>query len=150
MTPNSSNGLFCRFHGRDIVITSVGGDITIEATLYATPGDEPLGEELLQAAQDIGANLTSVTNALLDALGAGESQLLSTSTNLCPPARDCSGNGTCDAETGACNCVGNWWGINCETPCICENGGECVGALCVCTYPYYDMRCNSTVSCDQC
>lgn len=131
----------------DVSVTSIGGDITIEVTLVATPGADPLGDDLLDLALELQSNMTSITTALLDELGAEEAQLISSEANLCPESRDCNGNGTCDPNTGKCVCVGNWWGINCDTACECENNGECKNALCHCMFPYYGLRCSEIRIC---
>ena len=128
----------------DITITSNGGDITVTATLESNESEDPLGENLVATGQEASTNLTDITNAILDALGGVDTQLLSTTVDLCPVERDCNGRGTCDPQTGVCACVGDWWGIDCETACECENDGECKNALCHCDYPYYGLRCNST------
>lgn len=130
----------------EITVTSNAGDITIVATLEANPSTDPLGEELAATGQEAGENLEAITESLLLALGVGPDNALVLSTTLeyCPVERDCNGRGVCDPETGICACVGNWWGIECETPCECVNGGECKNALCHCDYPFYGLRCNST------
>ena len=128
----------------DIAVTSNGGDITVTTTIETIPGDDPSGEELIDLTQEVSTNLTDITQALLDALEADETQILSTSVDLCSEGRDCNGRGTCDPDTGVCACVGDWWGINCELACECVNGGTCVNALCQCDFPYYGLRCNST------
>lgn len=33
------------------------------------------------------------------------------------------------------------------TPCFCENGGFCVDNYCVCTFPWYGLRCNNILTC---
>lgn len=131
----------------DVTITSTGGDITIDVTLVAIPGADPLGDDLLDLALELQANMTSITTTLLDELGAEEAQLISSGANLCPESRDCNGNGSCDPETGSCVCVGNWWGINCDTVCECENNGECKDALCHCLFPYYGLSCTEIRVC---
>jgi hypothetical protein len=134
----------------NIEITSDGGEITISATLEALPNSDPLGTELLATAQALYTDMVDVTTALLIALGASDSELLSSNINLCAPDRDCSGNGSCNSYTGVCACVGNWWGINCETPCECFNGGECVKAFCHCKFPFFGLRCNNDSGCSTC
>jgi hypothetical protein len=134
----------------NIEITSDGGEITISATLEALPNSDPLGAELLATAQALYTDMVDVTTALLIALGASDSELLSSNINLCAPDRDCSGNGSCNSYTGVCACVGNWWGINCETPCECFNGGECVKAFCHCKFPFFGLRCNNDSGCSTC
>ena len=135
----------------DIVVTSNGGDITVTATLEALPSNDPWGDDLIDTSQGLLTNLTSITNTLLDSLNGDVTQLLTTTIDLCPYPRDCNGRGSCNDDTGVCACVGNWWGINCETECTCINGGECVKALCQCEFPYYGLRCDSTsVVCQTC
>jgi hypothetical protein len=134
----------------NIEITSDGGEITISATLEALPNSDPLGAELLATAQALYTDMINVTTALLNALGASDSDILSSNIDLCAPDRDCSGNGSCNSNTGVCACVGNWWGINCETPCECFNGGECVKAFCHCKFPFFGLRCNSDSGCSTC
>jgi hypothetical protein len=133
----------------DVYVTSNGGFLTLTVTLNAKPSDDPLGEDLLGVAQVLHTNVTAITNTLLYVLGlpSDEAYLLTSDVDLCPPVRDCSNNGECDDVTGACSCVGNWWGINCETPCECNNGGECVKALCHCEYPWYGLRCGDARDC---
>lgn len=74
-------------------------------------------------------------------LGAEEAQFIPSEANLCPDSRDCNGNGTCDPNTGKYICVGNWWGVNCDTACECKN------ALCHCTFPYYGLTCSEIRVC---
>jgi hypothetical protein len=130
----------------DLVVTSNGGDITITAVLYAEDSSDPLGVDLLQTAQDLQNDLTNITNVLLNEIGAVGTQLLQSTLDLCPEARDCTDNGVCDDDTGVCECVGDWWGINCETPCTCANG-SCVNAYCQCQFPYYGLRCDVEKDC---
>jgi len=75
----------------------------------------------------------------------------------------CSNAGTCDAITGACVCVGNWSGENCDED-LCENvdcgdHGSCQAGICVCTDgftgpscetapPCYGVDCNNHGSCN--
>lgn len=70
--------------------------------------------------------------------------------DFCPPSRLCSGNGVCNDNTGICECVGDWWGVDCETPCVCENGGICVDAYCRCPFPWWGQRCNKESECTTC
>lgn len=131
----------------NILITSNGGDVTVTATLTALPSPDPLGESLVQIIENLQTELTNITTTLVNDLGVSGDSVLSSTIDLCPVERDCNGNGSCDDSTGLCTCVGNWWGINCETACTCVNDGECINALCHCEYPYYGLRCNSTIDC---
>mmetsp|Transcript_27499 Transcript_27499/g.84373 ORF Transcript_27499/g.84373 Transcript_27499/m.84373 type:complete len:253 (-) Transcript_27499:497-1255(-) len=48
------------------------------------------------------------------------------------PARECSGNGLCDRETGRCLCFPSWEGSACERracPRACSGHGQCVSML---------------------
>lgn len=133
----------------DIIVTSSGGDITVTADLQGILGADPLAEDLIEVSENLQSDMESITDTLLDALGASPSDayLIESTLNLCPADRDCSGNGTCDPATGVCTCVGDWWGINCETPCVCNNGGDCVNAYCQCLFPYYGLRCDDEKDC---
>lgn len=119
----------------NVTIKSYGGNVTVIATLKADPSSDPLGTDLIDTARDLKDDMKSIILGLVSA-----SDVL-IQLDLCPDARDCYGRGTCDTQTGICECSGDFWGINCETVCECVNGGECRDAYCHCQWPNYGLRC---------
>lgn len=54
----------------------------------------------------------------------------------------------CESSTGDClSCATDTWGLNCEVPCTCENGGSCGTDSCTCDYPYMGQRCDLVRDC---
>jgi hypothetical protein len=74
--------------------------------------------------------------------------------------RDCNNLGTCDIETGYCDCPISHIGVNCQTliQCnltvgFCKNGGTCPhdSYMCHCVFPYYGPECEYiNTACDIC
>lgn len=123
------------------------GNVVIEVTLTdESNGEDPLSEDLITQIQEINDNMDSIGDDLVSELGLDPSDIEQQALDLCLD-RTCSGRGTCDENTGVCDCDGDWWGIDCETECSCENNGECDGAYCVCVYPFYGQRCADSVDC---
>lgn len=135
----------------DVSVIVVDGEVVLEITYSLEETDDPTGADDIAALQEIQASLNNATQVLVTELGTNDDAVTTIALDLCG-TRDCSGRGTCDTATGVCDCTGNWWGINCETACSCNNGGECVGVLCQCVYPYYGLKCESDKStvCDTC
>lgn len=121
----------------NVTIKSYGGDVTVTTTLKAgtNPSSDPLGTDLIDTVRDIKDDMQSII------LGLVSGSDVSIKIDLCPDSRDCSGRGTCDTQTGICECYGDFWGINCETVCECVNGGECRDAYCHCQWPNHGLRC---------
>jgi hypothetical protein len=131
-----------------ILVHTTGSTITVDATLSAEVGGDPFDTTLIDASNDLQNDMETIIAALVAEAGGGEdTYVITTAIDLCPPARTCNGRGTCDTGTGICTCVGDWWGIDCETPCECGTSGECVNAYCVCQYPYFGLRCDNEVDC---
>lgn len=132
----------------DVTITSAGGVITVDATLVAEPVDDPLDTTLVDAANTLQDEMAVIIAALIDVLGSpGDGYVTGTSIDLCPVERDCTNRGTCNVDTGVCACDGDFWGINCETDCICLNEGACVNAYCHCPFPWYGFKCSEAKVC---
>lgn len=141
-----ANELGIELNSTDVFIGSGSNVITIEATLSADPdGIDPLAATLIDSANELQDIMETIILNLVQ--GAGNVYVVNTSVNLCPAERTCYYHGTCNSNTGVCACVGNWWGINCETPCECINQGDCVNAYCVCVYPWYGLRCHEGSVC---
>lgn len=130
----------------DIIIDSSDSSITVDAIVSANPGDDPLDTTLIDASTELQNDMDTIIAALIAQAGGG-SFVIETDIVLCPTDRTCNGRGTCDENTGVCDCVGDWWGIDCETPCECGTHGDCVNAYCVCEYPWYGLRCDDESAC---
>lgn len=145
----------------DIAITIVGGEIILDISLIAEVTTEPTGADSLLAIQEIQSSLNNATNVLVTELGEPSDSVTTVTLDLCSN-RDCNGFGDataagtdgngCNTETGACVCLNDRWGINCETACACQNGGTCANSYCHCIYPYYGFKChlNKTTDCSAC
>lgn len=137
----------------DVVITTTNGivDITFVVT-HESDGEEPLDASILDDLNEAANLVDNATDVITSELGLDAGDIESVAVSLCGN-RDCNGRGTCDSSTGICQClVPNYWGVNCETPVSCKNGGrpENLEARCRCTFPYFGMRCasmNSACSC---
>lgn len=130
----------------NIIITSSGGIVKVYATLLTDVAADPLDTTLVDASYDLQDSMDSIIASLISSLGGGGT-VVSTNIDLCPPARTCSGQGTCNPNTGVCACVGDWWGIDCETPCTCSNNGICINVMCHCEFPWYGLRCDIEKDC---
>lgn len=141
----------------NITITIVGGEVILDISLIAEVTTEPTDSNSLLAIQEIQASLNNATTILVEELGAPTDSVTTVTLDLCSN-RDCNGFGDataegtdengCNTETGACVCLNDRWGINCETPCVCENGGTCSNSYCHCIYPYYGFKCHLDKSTD--
>ncbi len=127
-------------------ITAHGGSVIVNALftvdLVATVPlevDTITHFQTVHTTMNLNANDAKVTN------GVSEDSVVTYTLNLCEHA--CQSVGTCAPSTGVCACVGNFWGIDCETPCTCAGGEPCVNAICSCTYPNYGLRCDSVKVC---
>lgn len=132
----------------DIDVTGdASGNVEIEVTLTdESNGQDPLSEDLISQIEDISASMDSIGDDLVAELGLDPADIEQQALDLCVD-RTCTGRGTCDENTGVCDCDGDWWGIDCETACSCENEGTCNGGYCVCAYPFYGQRCVDEVDC---
>jgi hypothetical protein len=129
----------------DLVIISNGGVVTVSASI-TTSDDE--NDALIDIVTALYESMSSIITALIDALGDPvNGYVTATEVDYCPASRDCSGRGTCNPENGVCDCVGDYWGINCGAECICMNGGTCIDAYCICTFPWYGKKCDSEKVC---
>lgn len=134
-----------------VTISSTGGVVTVYATISTQPKINPLDTTLIDAANNLQAGMETIIAALISALGnPAQGYVVGTTVDLCPPTRTCSYIGTCNPSTGVCACTGDYWGINCETPCTCNNGGYCLNVMCRCTFPWHGLRCDSMTDCDTC
>lgn len=140
----------------NITVTVDDGEVVIEITLLAQVTNEPSGEDTLADLQAIQASLNNATQVLVDEFDEPGSTVTLVELDLCG-SRDCSGYGDssaagtdsngCTTSTGVCVCTDDRWGINCEAPCACNNGGYCANSLCHCDYPYYGLRCDDVKTC---
>jgi len=140
----------------DIALTVVGGVVQIDITLYTEVDGEPTGEDTIAELQEIQASLDNATAILVAELGGEGDSVALVKLDLCG-GRTCSGVGIftkdettaggCSTSTGICRCPVGKWGIDCETTCSCDNGGECGDKFCHCIYPYYGFRCGIRKDC---
>lgn len=136
----------------DIVLTAASGTLSVEYVVsQEATGDDPLSEENIAALQDVENDLTTITNTIITDLNINVNSINTQEVDYCN-GRDCNGRGTCDPNTGICNCTDtDYWGINCETLVSCNNGTKATGrAYCFCDYPEYGQRCENTKDCDVC
>lgn len=146
----------------NITISAINGQLIVEiAVVDPDPDNEdPLGEDLLTQMQEIESEISTIKSELLAEIdGLNSNDILFLSVDYCGE-RDCSGFGDnsisgtnengCLESTGVCQCTQNW-GINCETPCTCENGRECKNNICHCEFPEYGLRCHlNKTECQEC
>lgn len=134
-----------------IEVSATGADIEIDIVIASEQDEnDPLGDDLIQLAQNMQTRLSQTATTLATQLGGSESDITAASIDLCPPERDCTGNGTCNESSGVCECVAPYRGVNCESTCSCQNGGECSGSYCVCTGLYYGHSCQLLRDCGVC
>lgn len=130
----------------EIVINAVSGQLSIEYVIsQEATGTDPLTEEQLLALSEVLSDLITISSTIESELGL---TVGTPSIDYCA-GRDCNGRGTCDTETGVCQCSGiDYWGINCETLIYCGNGFKSPSeAVCYCYYPSYGVRCELTKDC---
>jgi hypothetical protein len=143
----------------NLTVSVVDGEIVLEVSLLAASTGDLTGEETIEQMQEIQDSLNNATHVIVEELGESTDSVTTVELDLCGD-RDCNGRGDstvdgansdgCVLETGICACIGNWWGINCESPCTCDNGGVCCDALCHCPYPYYGEICENFKNCTVC
>lgn len=143
----------------NLTVSIVGGEIVLEVSLLAASTNDPTGTETIDQLQELQDSLNNATHVIVEELGEPSDSVTTVELDLCGD-RDCNGRGDsnaegtnnngCVIETGVCACVGNWWGINCESACACDNGGVCRDALCHCPYPYYGETCENFKNCTVC
>jgi hypothetical protein len=132
----------------NVTVVSTGSSFTVQyAVTTESTTDDPLTEDALAAIDDLANDVNTVTSTVVTELGIDESSISATTVDKCAD-RDCNGRGTCDANTGVCDCTDtSYWGVNCETLIVCENGGTAAAGYCECLYPYYGLRCQTTKDC---
>ena len=137
-----------------ITVGAVDGTIQLEIFIVDTDALE-IGS-VVSEMEAIESAVDATTSTLVSELGLDAGDIVSSELDLCAD-RNCTGRGDstalgtndvgCTTATGQCVCIGDYWGIDCQIACECENGGTCKNAYCVCEYPYYGQRCNQTVDC---
>lgn len=136
----------------DIVLSAASGTLVVEYVVSEeATGDDPLMEENLQALQDVESDLNTIVNAITTELDINPNSVNVQDVDYCA-GRDCNNRGTCNPDTGICDCTDtDYWGVNCETLVNCNNGTKASGvAYCVCEYPEYGLRCENTKDCELC
>lgn len=132
----------------NISVTLVGSTVTVTVGIIETPGAEPSNEDTVAQLSALKSALDTSASTVIAEVGGGSVQ--SQSIDYCPASRTCNGRGTCDPETGICDCAGDFWGVNCETAASCSNGGTVNNKLCQCPYPYWGTTCQNTKDCVTC
>lgn len=138
----------------ELSVSVTGSEVSVEISLIAISSEgQPLEEDTLDLLQQLATDTSAVSTAIVNEIGGGT--VVTEDVDLCG-TRTCSGRGDyipgtttvngCIIATGVCECVGEWWGLNCEQACTCLNSGVCKGAYCMCDYPYYGFRCGSNVT----
>lgn len=142
-------------HPDNVTVTAVEGQLVVSITLLEeeSSNGDPSGEEIVSQIQAIEDDLTDITSDLVTELGLDPADIESSALDLCV-GRTCNGRGTCNEETGLCECEGEWWGVNCETECTClgsSGTSECKEGYCICQFPEYGQRCEFNSTClDEC
>lgn len=129
-------------------ITVNTAESTLEVTFIVateSSGDEPVDNAIVSELNAVSDSADSLAETVATNLGLASEDVAVNTIDLCGD-RNCNGRGTCDSETGICDCTDlNYWGINCETPVTCTDGqGTPVGQYCQCDYPYTGLRCENT------
>lgn len=133
----------------NVTVSAVEGQLVVEYIVSEeAQGDDPLLEENLAALQQVFNSLNTITDTVVDELGVNQNDIVTQAVDFCE-GRDCNGRGTCDPNTGICECdTPEYWGINCETLVNCGTGErDNTTAYCICEYPEYGKRCQYTKDC---
>lgn len=136
----------------DIVLSAASGTLVVEYVVSdEATGDDPLLEENLQALQEVESDIITIVNTITTELYINPNSVNVEDVDYCT-GRDCNNRGTCNPDTGICDCTDtDYWGVNCETLVNCNNGTKASGvAYCVCEYPEYGLRCENTKDCELC
>lgn len=128
-----------------VSVFTISNSITVEVEVISTPQDSlPTTPEVFQLLLDTKALLDAQADVVFGVFGITGDTVLKTTLNLCLGRETCGGHGTCNTETGICACEIGFLGINCQTPCVCENGGNCDTGKCQCHFPFYGVLCEQT------
>jgi hypothetical protein len=134
-------------HPDNVTVTTAESSLEVDFVVAEeSDGVNPVDTAVLAILQELVDGMQGVVDAAATELGIPPSSITVGGVDRCAD-RDCNGRGSCDPNTGICACSDPaFWGVNCETPVSCENGGtpRSDTAYCTCPYPYYDARCNST------
>jgi hypothetical protein len=127
-------------------ITSDGGSVTVHALFSIDPVvNVPLDATFITHMNSVQTLMDTTASTSTLANGALTDTVTTIVLDLC--THNCQTQGTCNSATGICTCIGNYWGIDCETACTCANGEPCVNQLCQCEYPQFGLRCDSNKTC---
>jgi len=125
-----------------ITVSTISNSVVVQVEVITTPTDglpsDPQVIELLQSTKSL---LDTQTDIVFGVFGVDGDDVTKTTLDLCTGREACNEKGTCNPLTGVCTCVVGWLGINCQTECICLNGGECSTGKCQCLYPYFGVLC---------
>lgn len=135
-----------------VVITVTESENGVEITLNAVSSETvPLDLTAVQDLQAMKVFASSSASTIVSDIGGGTTT--TEELDLCG-SRTCSGRGVyeegvtdangCVLDTGVCQCSGEWWSIDCEIACTCENDGVCTNSYCHCEYPHHGKRCQDT------
>lgn len=131
------------------VSTDGTSDVDIEVTLIdESTATDPVNQDLIDNMAYINASVAEISSTVASEVGLEDTDIESTSLDLCG-TRDCNGLGTCDPQSGVCDCdSADFWGIDCDIPVDCNDGEKDVdSAYCNCDYPEHGQRCQNTVDC---
>jgi hypothetical protein len=128
-----------------VAAASVSGQAIFQVDLWRNASSDPTAPTDLAQADALKALFDSTVTSVLVARGTVGDGALTSSLDYCA-LRTC---GQCDAVTGLCTaCPTDTWGLNCEIPCVCQNGGTCGPTACRCDYPYMGLRCDTVKDCN--
>lgn len=133
--PNFAAGLAAAagVSAADVVIQTTGGVLVITFTLTEeSSGNVPIDNSVFDDIAAIQASLGALAEEVRIELGLNATDIENAEVDLCA-GRDCGGYGAklFDENNGICFCPAGLWGVNCDIPCTCDNGGACVMSYCV-------------------
>lgn len=128
-----------------VTVSTISNSIVVEVEVVSIPIDAlPTSSNSFSALYETKTLLDTKADEVIALFGVSGDTVTKTSINLCSGRETCSGQGTCNGATGVCECNTGWLGINCQTPCICQNGGNCATGSCSCLFPYFGVLCEQT------
>lgn len=125
-------------------VNTISNSITIRVDVVAeSQGGLPIPPSELEKVTAVKTLMDTQADSVIALFGVQSDSLVYVDIDLCAE-RDCNGRGECNAGTGVCACENGWLGINCQTQCVCQNGGDCSTGKCKCLYPNFGVLCEQS------
>jgi hypothetical protein len=125
---------------------SVSGEVSYRVDLWKNESLVPTNAADVARVDTLRDYMDTAMAALVTAQGGPGDSAVAATRDYCA-VRTCD---TCSASTGICDCPADTWGVDCEVPCVCQNGGTCGPTACRCDYPYMGRRCDAVKTCVEC